>query len=202
MSATSSSSSKRERGDRRKDRTPFSGHLRTVLGEVKGVLARVSDADAVRLAEAILSARRVYLSGMGRSGLVASCFAMRLVHLGLETHVVGEATAPAIGAGDLLVAASGSGRTRTTIAQAKAAKAAGARIAVLTTSRRAEIARLAAVTVVIPGPSALSRTGSVQFGQSLFEQSLLVYLDAMVLHLAERLTRPFRALEERHSNLE
>ena len=37
--------------------------------------------------------------------------AMRLMHLGLTVHVVGETTAPAIRSNDLLLAASGSGTT-------------------------------------------------------------------------------------------
>ncbi|MHC4202368.1 MAG: 6-phospho-3-hexuloisomerase, partial [Planctomycetota bacterium] len=53
-----------------------------VLDEIGRTLALIDEGDARRLAEAILRAERVYLAGLGRSGLVASCFAMRLVHLG------------------------------------------------------------------------------------------------------------------------
>ena len=61
--------------------------------------------------EALLSAKRVFVIGAGRSGLVAKAFAMRLMHLGLDIHVVGETITPALREGDILVVVSGSGET-------------------------------------------------------------------------------------------
>lgn len=37
-----------------------------------------------------------FFTGQGRSGLVAQMAAMRSMHLGYESHMVGEATAPSI----------------------------------------------------------------------------------------------------------
>ena len=73
-----------------------------------GGLRRGDLADVVRL---IGGAPRVFLAGAGRSGLVLRMAAMRLMHLGLDVHVAGDTTTPAIREGDLLIAASGSGTT-------------------------------------------------------------------------------------------
>ena len=47
--------------------------------------------------------------------------AMRFMHLGRDSHVLGEATAPSVRHGDVLVAVSGSGETPVTVAFARIA---------------------------------------------------------------------------------
>lgn len=187
----------------------------TVLEEIGRTLALVDEEDARSLAEAILSAERVYLAGLGRSGLVASCFAMRLVHLGFTAHVVGEATAPGLGKGDLLLAASGSGGTKTVLAWADAAKDRGARVAVVTADVGSPLAERADIAITIPAPADARHSPdrpagpggeSVQPGGTLFEQALLVFFDSLVLELARRRgwtpEEISRRLRKRHSNLE
>ena len=58
-----------------------------------------------------MGARTVFVAGSGRSGLAMRSFAMRLIHLGLSAHVVGETTTPRITDRDLLLIGSGSGST-------------------------------------------------------------------------------------------
>jgi 6-phospho-3-hexuloisomerase len=62
----------------------------------------------------ILAARRVFVLGVGRSGLVAAAFAMRLIHLGIPAFVIGETIVPRLAemgrVGDLLVVFSSTGR--------------------------------------------------------------------------------------------
>ncbi|MCJ7741769.1 MAG: 6-phospho-3-hexuloisomerase, partial [Methanoregula sp.] len=38
----------------------------------------------------MLSAKKVYVAGAGRSGFIAKAFGLRLMHLGLEVYIVGE----------------------------------------------------------------------------------------------------------------
>jgi 6-phospho-3-hexuloisomerase len=140
---------------------------------------------------------------------------MRLVHLGLTAHVVGEATAPGLGRGDLLVAASGSGGTKTVLAWADAAKNRGAEVAAITADAESPLARRADISITIPAPSKAEQSPdhpaspgseSLQPGGTLFEQALLVFFDCMVLELGRR--RGWSAeelggsLRKRHSNLE
>ena len=181
----------------RANRSRLTGLVKSILKEVSRVASTFNDADADNLCDLVLASRRVYLAGMGRSGLVGSAFAMRLVHFGIETHIVGEMTAPAIGTGDLLIAASCTGRTRTIVAQARAAKSAGARLSVLTSARSSELAKAADLLVWVKTPK-----DSIQFGGTLFEQALFVYLDAVVLLLGSRIGTRSEELRSRHSNLE
>jgi 6-phospho-3-hexuloisomerase len=119
-----------------------------------------------------------FCTGQGRSGLVASMAAMRLVHLGLRAHVVGEATAPATVAGDVMLVLSASGTTPVTVHLARTAAAGGARVVAVTRDATSPLGELADVLVVVP-PS-----GSGQFGGSLFEQTCLLLLDAAALAVA------------------
>ncbi|MDG6249494.1 MAG: SIS domain-containing protein, partial [Methanocalculus sp.] len=67
----------------------------------------------------ILSGRRIYVTGAGRSGLVAKAFAIRLMHLGFPCYVIGETITPAFDSGDMLVVFSGSGETKSVVSAAE-----------------------------------------------------------------------------------
>jgi 6-phospho-3-hexuloisomerase len=164
--------------------------LGTVLDEVQRVLS-VVQLDAAR---ELLDdrARRWFCAGQGRSGLVAQMVAMRLMHLGFDAHAVGEATAPALGDGDGLLAVSGSGETPMTLHVAGLARGFGARVLAVTTRGDSSLARLADAVVEIP------TTGTVQFGGSLFEQCALLALDALAVDLGGDHVE----MAARHTNLQ
>ena len=103
-----------------------------ILGDVGRTLRQV-DADEVEaLGAALLAAERVFVAGKGRTGLQMRAFAMRLMHLGLIVHVVDDVTTPAIGAGDLLLIGSSSGRTGSLLRYIETVGTTGARLATLT----------------------------------------------------------------------
>ena len=108
--------------------------IRHDVEEVTAILDRVDDASAESMVEAILGAERVFVVALGRSGMLARMFAMRLMQIGLAAHVAGDVTTPAIAAGDLLIAVSGSGRTETVVALARKAKGFGAGVLAITSS--------------------------------------------------------------------
>ena len=48
------------------------------------------DEDAINeFEEIIMNSKNVFVTGAGRSGLAAKAFAMRLMHLGISSYVVG-----------------------------------------------------------------------------------------------------------------
>ena len=83
----------------------------SVLDELRHTLSALSEVQIHSAVQCILTARRVFFVGAGRSGLALEMAAMRVMHLGLTVYVVGEVVTPAIERGDLLVVASGSGTT-------------------------------------------------------------------------------------------
>jgi 6-phospho-3-hexuloisomerase len=183
--------------------------LEAVVGEL-GDLLRAVDAGALGALEArIAAAARVYVAGAGRSGLMVRAFAMRLMHLGLAVHVVGDVTTPAFQAGDLLVVGSGSGETGSLCTVARRAKALGGALAVVTIVPGSTLGQLADVVVRLdaPSPKATQPAGSpprvsMQLMGSLFEQGLLLLLDTVVLRLAAARGASAQELFARHANLE
>jgi len=186
---------------------PIRRAIEAILEEMQRAMAEVSPEGLDDLTEAILQADRIYVAGGGRSGLMARALAMRLMHLGLVTYVVGETTTPAIQDGDLLVACSASGETHVTVLVSQVAREAGARVFGITATPESPMARQADETIIIPAPSERGGGGAVgersaQYGGSLFEQSLLVLLDAVSAEIGRRLGRGPQDLASRHANLE
>jgi 6-phospho-3-hexuloisomerase len=140
--------------------------------------------------------RRWFFSGQGRSGLVAKMAAMRFMHLGRAAHFVGEATAPSIRTSDGLLLVSGSGETPVSVHFARIAKAEGAQIALITRETDSALAKLADCVLHTPIQS------TRQFGGSLFEQTSLILLDAIVLELMQAIPHAQRMMLSRHTNLQ
>ena len=156
------------------------------------------------LAAAVGGAPRVFVHGTGRSGLALQMTAMRLMHLGLTVHVVGEVTSPAIGGGDVLLTASGSGTTGGIVRAAGTARDAGARVVALTTDAGSPLADLAEVVVVVPAAGKQDRSGqaSAQYAGGLFEQAVVLLGDAVFDALWHRSGATADELWPRHANLE
>ncbi len=49
--------------------TPYTGLVQAVLNELKGTLASVNASDLTTLRQALIAAQRIYIVGIGRSGL-------------------------------------------------------------------------------------------------------------------------------------
>jgi 6-phospho-3-hexuloisomerase len=182
-------------------------YRRAVLNELCVVLGGVDSESYNALAELILDSERVFLAGAGRSGLVAKAFAMRLIQMRIESFVVGDATTPAIGKGDLLVIGSGSGETSSMVVAARKAKKYGAEVALVTAYPESIIGRLAdlVIRVSAPTPKVEAREPlqhSVQPLGTLFEQSFLLFLDIVVKVLMDRTETTHNDMFGHHANLE
>ena len=180
--------------------------VKTVLEEITRTVANIPLQEQEELAEQILKANAVFVAGMGRSGLMAGCFAMRLMHMGFQVYRVGEVTTPAIKEGDLLIIASGSGTTESLVKMAEKAKKIGAEIATVTIYPEAAIGRLSSSVVCIHAPTSKSEidtgTYSVQPMGSLFEQSLLICFDYIIKILMEKKNITGEEMFLHHANLE
>lgn len=180
--------------------------IREIAAEATAALAAVDRAEFAALRALFESgfavggpsaARRWFFSGQGRSGLVAQMAAMRFMHLGFETHVVGESTAPSVRAGDGLVLISGSGRTPVSLSFARIAHREGSAVAAVTASPDSPITEIADVALCV---AAAAETK--QFGGSLFEQCVLLVLDALVLDLAAGSQATRALMARRHTNMQ
>ncbi len=158
--------------------------------------------------------RKILVMGAGRSGLVGKAFAMRLMHLGYNAYVLGETIVPRIGKEDIVIAISGSGRTRLIVTAAEAAKAVGATLIAITTYPDSPLGKLADVVVTVPGRSKIAKEEDYFARQilgiheplaplgTLFEDTCMVFLDGLVVELMKRLGKNEEEIRQRHANIE
>ncbi|HEX7104781.1 MAG TPA: 6-phospho-3-hexuloisomerase [Acidothermaceae bacterium] len=183
----------------------IAGLLTTVRGEISGVLDRVAAEEIGDLADRLAAADRIFVTGEGRSGFMAKAFAMRLMHLGLRVHVIGETTTPSVGAGDTVVAVSGSGTTSGTVRTAEQARSVGAAVHLVTTAPDSPLGQLADAVLTVPAATKHRRAGeaaTVQPLSSLFDQATHIVLDVVCLRLAERRGVDNAQARSAHSNTE
>lgn len=176
----------------------------SILTELKETLARVEDEKVEQAVESILNAKKALVAGGGRSGFMGKSFVMRLMHMGLDAYIVGETVTPDLKADDVFIVGSGSGETQSLVAMTQKARAIGATIVAVTTNPESTIATCADISIVIPAQAkAESGTGkSIQPMGSLFEQSLLLLYDGMILSIMNKQGLRADVMYGRHANLE
>ena len=183
---------------------------RTALDELGGVLDGVEESAFDAFVDALAAARRLVLHGVGREGLMMRALAMRLYHLGLDAHVLGDMTTPPLGEGDLLVVSAGPGFFSSIAALAGTARGAGARVACVTAQPEGEVPARADLCLVLPAQTmADDRGGGTSAGGtsvlpmgSLYEGAQYLVFELVVLALRERLGVDPGAMRARHTNLE
>lgn len=173
--------------------------LDAVLAELRGVFAAMEVDSVSRIADEILASRRIALYGAGRVGLALQGFAMRLAHLAIEAHFVGQFAAPPVGPGDLLIASLAVGTLPTGDAILASARTAGARRLVI--SARPDRVAEADVVVRLPAQTMADEMKSLLPLGSPFELALMLLCDLVVVELMRRLGRSNADLALRHANL-
>ncbi len=176
-----------------------------VLSELRQVFERLDDEVPRQMTSAILQARRIACHGVGREGLMMKALAMRLMHLGFDTHVVGDVTTPPLGAGDLLIVSAGPGNLTTVIALMNVARAAGASILLITAQPESKAAQVADDVIVLPAQTMADDgegSSSVLPMGSVFELAQLVFFDLIALDLRDQTDQTADQMRRRHTNLE
>lgn len=163
--------------------------LREICDEITGVLEQVKESEIRCVMDEIRKDRRIFVDGEGRSGFSAKGFAMRLMHLGYTVYFVGETITPAVSAGDVFIAVSGSGKSKNVLNDAESAKQKGCTLIAVTGKEGSPLSALSDMVLIIPGTvkadSGDKRT-SIQLLSSLFDQSLHIVLDMLCLSLSRR----------------
>ncbi len=178
---------------------------RAAVEDIARVVAEVDAQAAGDAVEAILAAKRIALYGVGREGLMMKALAMRLYHLGLDAHVVGDMSTPPLGAGDLLVVSAGPGHFSTVAALLGVAREAGARSLCFTAQPRGAVPTACDHVLLLPAQTMADDRGpetSVLPMGSLYEGVQYLVFEVLVLLLRARLGETAESLRARHTNLE
>ena len=107
--------------------------------------------------------------------------------------------------GDLLIVASGSGETKLMNQMAEKAKGFGGSVVAFTTNANSTLARLCDAALILRAPSKKQPDSSFVSAQpmaSLYEQSVLLLGDMLVLELMQRTDMQNENMFVCHSNLE
>jgi 6-phospho-3-hexuloisomerase len=189
--------------------------IEAILDNIHEAEEYLVEEDIAKFIEIITTADNIFVTGAGRSGLAAKAFAMRLMHLGLSSYVVGETISPAINAGDCILAISGSGETNTIVTAAKISKKRGAKVLALTSYPESSLGQIADGIIHVKGRTKVevddenylkrqikgNYTSLTPLGTA-FELTSLVFLDGLVSELMEAMGKTEQDLKSRHTVLE
>ena len=189
--------------------------IKAILENIESAEEFLDEKTIDKFENMIIDANNIFVTGAGRSGLAAKAFAMRLMHLGLSSYVVGETICPAINADDCIVAISGSGETNTIVSAAKIAKNRGSKVLAVTSYPDSTLGQLADGHLLVKGRTKKevddenymkrqihgNYTSLTPLGTA-FELTTLVFLDAIVSELMEKMEQTESDLKARHTVLE
>ncbi len=188
-----------------------------IVDHIKKVVHEIDVKNVKALMDNLICAKRVFVYGMGRSGLIAQAFGMRLANLNFQVYIVGGVTTPAIDKGDFLFLISGSGNTKSIVMAAKIAKEKGAKVGALTSNPDSQVAKLADVFVIIRGRTKEHvedlkkeylvnqlRGQHVPYSPlgTLFEDTCLILLDSAIVQIMHEMGISERDMKKRHTNIE
>ena len=177
----------------------------------RGVFEKVDEKEMKLAADTILQAKKIYVLGIGHSGFFGRIFAMKLNHVGLTAYTVFDEINPPFDKGDLFIAISQSGGTKTILALAEKSKKLGGRVLAVTSNRSSALDRLADAVLVIDKVDerveyrVLSNIGDLKnqnFLGALFGFNIFILFYTIIIMLAERLGESADSINERHANLQ
>src|SRR2546423_11623993 len=97
----------------------------------------------------LTSAKKLFVYGVGRSGLAARAFAMRMVQLGIDCYFIGETITPVVSDGDAVLIVSNTGSTMSAIQVANIARRVGAKVISVTGHPTSKLAHASNVVLLI-----------------------------------------------------
>ncbi len=148
--------------------------------------------------EVIVKAPKIFIYGVGRSGLVGKAFAMRMVQLGLRVFFIGETITPIVEPDDVVIIVSKTGGTMSAIQTANIARRVGACVISITAERRSKLSH--ASTFVLPLETGKGKKASryAPLG-TLFENAAFLFLDSFIPLLMEKLGQTEDDMRNRHA---
>ncbi len=188
--------------------------IEEIVDNVHSVSAELDPENIEDMTRLLKTSKNVFVMGLGRSGLVARAFAMRLMHLGISVYVVGETTTPALTAEDCLLSISGSGETFSIISAANIAHKRGTQIIAVTSYVDSTLGEMADLVVHIKGRTKIDSEKNYITRQmngkhqslspmgTLFEVTSLIFLDSLIAQLMVEMGKTEEDMKARHTVIE
>jgi len=176
-------------------------HRDLLLNKITDIVGATDDSYEAKIVSMCDDAKRIFITGAGRSKLVGNFLGMRLMHSGYETYVQGEVSTPSIREGDLLVVISGSGETTQLVSFANKAKSEGAKVILICSKSSSTIGDIADQTIQIGNDDSFATTKGMPMG-TMFELSTLIFLEATISYLIHEKDIEETDMRYRHANME
>lgn len=168
--------------------------------KIKEDLDKLDECAINDMVESFFECDKMFIYGVGRSGLASKGFAMRLMHLGFKIYVMGETVSPPVKEGDLVILVSGSGRTNSVVKIAQLSKEVRAKIVVITAEKNSPLADLADLTIALDVQK--DKNPKLAPLGTLFEDGSLVFFDCIISELLDRMGENEDRMTARHASLE
>lgn len=177
--------------------------IREILTHLEEYLKiSVDEKKIIQCVELLLEARKIFIYGAGRSGMVGRMCTQRLMHLGLSSYFLSETLTPRFTSNDCLVVISGSGETLTPISISKGARDIGGKIIVLTANPHSTIGKIADLIILVKGQTKDAKQEALAPFTSLFDITALVVLDAMTRVIMNKIGKTEDDIRQTHASLE
>ncbi|MBU0497987.1 MAG: SIS domain-containing protein [Candidatus Thermoplasmatota archaeon] len=170
--------------------------------KITDILSKVDKYQIDQVISHFFSVNRIFVYGAGRSGLVARAFAIRLVHLGFQTFVIGETIGAPVKKDDLVFIITGSGETIPAVMTAEIAQKIGAKVVVVTSRADSRITQFADISVILAAECDETDRRKLAPLGTLFEASAWLLLDALVAELMDKKGETEQSMQARHATLE
>ena len=172
--------------------------LQYIIKEIQEALSRL-DPRAVEDAIATLSsAKKIFIYGVGRSGLVGQAFAVRLVQMGFDVHFVGDMTTPFVDEHDLVIIVSNTGETMSAVQTANIVRRVGARVISVTSNPNSKLGHASNIILEVGQSKDEQKRKYAPLG-TVFEDAALIMFDSMVPVIMERMDQNEASLRRRHA---
>ncbi|MHA2294614.1 MAG: 6-phospho-3-hexuloisomerase [Candidatus Hodarchaeales archaeon] len=150
----------------------------------------------------ILSSRKIFVYGAGRSGMVGRMFAQRLMHVAIDAYYLSETITPAFTAADCLVIVSGSGETLSPVTIARGARKIGGKTILLTANPDSTLGQDVDHVVPVIGQTKNSNQEALAPFTSLFDITAIVVLDSMTRVIMNKTGKTEADIKRTHATLE
>jgi len=191
-----------QKKEEKEEEIVFTKSINYIQRKINDILRSVSTEDIEKIKKLFFKSNRIFVYGAGRSGLVAKAFAIRLVHLGFETFVIGETITAPVQKGDLVIIISGSGETIPAIMTADIAHGIGAKVVSVTGKKNSDVAKYADITLYLSATCKDAERKQYAPLGTLFEASVWILMDGIVADLLESKHETEETMRKRHATLE
>ena len=175
------------------------------------VFKTLDETELKKVVSVLLNAKKIYVLGIGHSGMFGKIFAMKLNHVGLEAYTVFDEINPPFEREDVFIAISQSGETSTIITLAQKAKKLGGKVVAIVSTPESTLAKIADAVLKIEeyargvrfqALAAIGDTRNQNLLGLLFGLSIYVLFYTIVIMIAEERGETPESINARHANLQ